>query len=36
VFPDAELRLMAGAGHCPFDELPEDFCEVLLSWIGQS
>ena len=30
-----ELQLMAGLGHCPHDEDPERFNELLLSWEHQ-
>lgn len=35
LFPDAEIRLIADTGHCPFDEDPEAFCAALLTWIDQ-
>jgi pimeloyl-ACP methyl ester carboxylesterase len=35
VLPQAELAILPGTGHCPFDETPELFCEALLPWLGR-
>lgn len=32
--PDLELRVVAGAGHCPHDESPDDFHDALLPWLA--
>jgi pimeloyl-ACP methyl ester carboxylesterase len=33
IFPDAGIKIIPETAHCPFDEAPETFCEVLLSWM---
>jgi pimeloyl-ACP methyl ester carboxylesterase len=35
VVPEAEIHLLADAGHCPFDEVPDAFCAGLCAWIDQ-
>lgn len=35
MFPEAEITLIPESGHCPFDETPEAFCDVLLPWINR-
>ena len=32
--PQAELAILPGTGHCPFDETTELFCEALLPWLA--
>lgn len=34
-FPQAEVRLIADSGHCPFDETPQAFCAALLPWLAE-
>jgi len=33
--PHAELVILPGSGHCPFDETPDLFCDALLPWLGK-
>lgn len=33
MFPDADIHIIPDAGHCPFDETPEEFCTILLDWM---
>lgn len=33
MFPHAELTIIPESGHCPFDETPEVFCDILLPWL---
>ncbi len=33
--PNLPLRVLAGAGHCPHDEVPEAFNAALLDWLAQ-
>jgi pimeloyl-ACP methyl ester carboxylesterase len=33
MFPAAEVQLIPESGHCPFDETPDEFCDILLSWL---
>jgi pimeloyl-ACP methyl ester carboxylesterase len=33
LLPQAEIAVLRETGHCPFDETPEAFLEVLLPWI---
>lgn len=35
-FPDAQIQIIPDAGHCPFDEVPDAFCDALLPWIKNS
>ncbi|NNJ12164.1 alpha/beta fold hydrolase [Chloroflexales bacterium ZM16-3] len=35
VLPQADLAILPGTGHCPFDETPELFCDALLPWLGR-
>ncbi len=35
VLPQAEIRLLTQSGHCPFDETPEAFLDVLLPWLAE-
>ena len=35
VLPQAEIALLPASGHCPFDETPEAFCDVLLPWLAR-
>ncbi len=35
VIPHAELAILPGTGHCPFDETPDLFCDALLPWLGR-
>jgi pimeloyl-ACP methyl ester carboxylesterase len=35
MFPAASLKFLPDAGHCPFDETPELFCAILLTWLQQ-
>lgn len=35
LFPDADLAIIARSGHCPFDETPEAFCDIVLPWIAK-
>ncbi|MEI6179733.1 MAG: alpha/beta fold hydrolase [Chloroflexales bacterium] len=34
LLPQAEIAVLRETGHCPFDETPEAFLEVLLPWIA--
>ena len=33
LLPQAELAVIPESGHCPFDETPEAFLDLLLPWI---
>lgn len=33
MLPQAEIQIIPKSGHCPFDETPEDFCNILLPWM---
>ena len=33
LLPQAEIAVLDGSGHCPFDETPDAFLNVLLPWI---
>lgn len=35
LFPQAEISFIPESGHCPFDETPEEFCNILLPWLAQ-
>ncbi len=35
MLPQAEIRILAESGHCPFDETPDEFCATLLPWLRQ-
>jgi pimeloyl-ACP methyl ester carboxylesterase len=35
ILPQADIHMLADAGHCPFDEVPEEFCQVLAAWIDR-
>lgn len=35
MLPQAELRILPDSGHCPFDETPQEFCDVLLPWLNR-
>ncbi|RRR76546.1 MAG: alpha/beta fold hydrolase [Candidatus Viridilinea halotolerans] len=32
--PQAEIKLLDDCGHCPFDEAPDVFADVLLRWVN--
>jgi pimeloyl-ACP methyl ester carboxylesterase len=34
IFPHASLHLIPRSGHCPFDETPEAFCDIVIPWIA--
>ncbi|HXY06919.1 MAG TPA: alpha/beta fold hydrolase [Terriglobales bacterium] len=34
-FADCELRVMAGVGHLPYEEAPEEFNQVILEFLGR-
>jgi pimeloyl-ACP methyl ester carboxylesterase len=36
VLPKAQLHLIKNCGHCPQEELPSEFMQVLLSFIGET
>jgi len=33
LFPQAEIALIPESGHCPFDETPDAFSDILLAWL---
>lgn len=33
LFPHADIAIIPDSGHCPFDETPEEFCDILLMWV---
>ncbi|MEI7769864.1 MAG: alpha/beta hydrolase [Chloroflexales bacterium] len=33
LLPQAEISIIPECGHCPFDESPEAFCNILLPWL---
>jgi pimeloyl-ACP methyl ester carboxylesterase len=33
LLPQAEIHIMPETGHCPFDENPRAFCDILLPWL---
>lgn len=35
MFPQAEIHAIPASGHCPFDETPESFCDILLPWVAR-
>jgi pimeloyl-ACP methyl ester carboxylesterase len=35
LIPQAEIAIIPASGHCPFDETPAAFCEILLPWIDR-
>jgi pimeloyl-ACP methyl ester carboxylesterase len=35
LLPQAQIAIMPGTAHCPFDEAPQQFCNVLLPWLNQ-
>lgn len=35
IVPQAEAHVIPQTGHCPFDEAPEAFAEVLLPWLAR-
>lgn len=30
--PHAEISIIPNSGHCPFDETPQEFCDIFLQW----
>ncbi|NTW03086.1 MAG: alpha/beta hydrolase, partial [Oscillochloris sp.] len=35
LLPQAEIAIIPESGHCPFDETPQEFCDILLPWLEQ-
>lgn len=35
MIPHAEIKIIPDSGHCPFDETPQAFLEILLPWLRQ-
>lgn len=35
LLPQAEIAIIPESGHCPFDETPQEFCDILLPWLDQ-
>ncbi|MEI7644144.1 MAG: alpha/beta hydrolase [Chloroflexales bacterium] len=35
LLPQAEIAIIPECGHCPFDENPETFCDILLPWLDR-
>jgi pimeloyl-ACP methyl ester carboxylesterase len=35
LLPQAQITQLPNTAHCPFDETPRQFCDVLLPWIKQ-
>ncbi len=35
MFPQAEIQIIPESGHCPFDETPAAFCDIVIPWINQ-
>ncbi|MEI8308315.1 MAG: alpha/beta hydrolase [Chloroflexales bacterium] len=33
LLPQAEIAIIPDCGHCPFDESPDKFCDILLPWL---
>jgi pimeloyl-ACP methyl ester carboxylesterase len=33
LLPQAEIAIIPESGHCPFDETPDEFCDILLPWL---
>lgn len=33
MIPDAEINIIPDSGHCPFDETPQEFLDILLPWV---
>ncbi|EFO81041.1 alpha/beta hydrolase fold protein [Oscillochloris trichoides DG-6] len=33
LLPHAEIAIIPESGHCPFDETPQEFCDILLPWL---
>jgi pimeloyl-ACP methyl ester carboxylesterase len=33
LLPQAEIAIIPECGHCPFDETPQAFCDILLPWL---
>ncbi len=33
MIPDAEIKIIPDSGHCPFDETPQEFLDILLPWV---
>ncbi|MCU0490373.1 MAG: alpha/beta fold hydrolase [Chloroflexaceae bacterium] len=34
ILPQAPLEIIPQSGHCPFDETPDEFCNILLPWLA--
>ncbi len=34
MLPHATVEIIPDSGHCPFDETPDEFCEILLPWLA--
>jgi pimeloyl-ACP methyl ester carboxylesterase len=35
LFPQADIAIIPESGHCPFDETPQEFCDILLPWLDR-
>ncbi|WP_298403865.1 alpha/beta fold hydrolase [uncultured Chloroflexus sp.] len=35
MIPHAEIKIISDSGHCPFDETPQEFLDILLPWLRQ-
>jgi pimeloyl-ACP methyl ester carboxylesterase len=35
MIPHAEIKIIPDSGHCPFDETPKAFLDILLPWLRQ-
>ena len=35
LLPQAEIAIIPDCGHCPFDEAPDKFCDILLPWLDK-
>lgn len=35
MIPHAEIKIIPDSGHCPFDETPQAFLDILLPWLRQ-
>ncbi|NNJ13035.1 alpha/beta hydrolase [Chloroflexales bacterium ZM16-3] len=35
LLPQAEIAIIPKSGHCPFDETPQEFCDILLPWLDK-
>ncbi|MBX0330785.1 alpha/beta hydrolase [Oscillochloris sp. ZM17-4] len=33
LLPQATIAIIPNSGHCPFDETPQEFCDILLPWL---